>query len=108
MERIAKIKVRRVTKSMKNQLGRQVETNFSVKLACQSESWSEEGQVDVNLEAKRHQVGAQRGFGVAQSLGGGPKRLQDSPKGHGPHWECCGSAATVLQGVYVTGVLGSP
>ena len=45
-------------------------------------SWlirAQDGAKRVNLEAKRHQVGAQRGFGSAQ---GGAKRAQ---KGYGGH-----------------------
>ena len=83
---------------MKNRLGRQVGSNFGVKLACQSESWSEEGQVDATWRAKRHQVGAQKGFGSSQR---GSKTAQKGTI----H---IGNAARVLQLVYVTGVLGSP
>ena len=64
---------KRFVEILKIELGGQVGTKFGAKLAYQSANFGSEGQVDVNLEAKRHQVGAQRGFGGAQ---GGAKRAQ--------------------------------
>ena len=43
MEGMAKNEVRRVTKSMKTRLGRQLGTTFDAKLACEGASWRLEG-----------------------------------------------------------------
>ena len=83
---------------MKNQLGRLVETVFGAQLACQSTSWSSEGQIDATWWAKRHQVGAQRGFGSAQ---GGAKRAKRGT-------ETIDAAATGVRRGYVFGRVARP
>ena len=62
--------VLRVTKSMNNQLGGQVRTNYEAKLACWRAKWSEEGQVEATWRLR----------GAKLDLKGALEAPQEAPK----------------------------